>query len=601
MPQNSRMAPQNFYKNRIDEYKTKADSLEKLESRLSLARLIVFLGGLGLFFVLLPFSSPIAIFLLVTCAIVFVWLVKFHSATEHSKNYYRNLEVINHREMQCLEGHFSNFPDGSEYINRDHENTYDLDIFGHASVFQYINRTTSKPAADMLAEWLKAAAPENEIRLRQQAFLELKNQTHWRQELISLGYMNEQAKADPVAILRWIRSENQFTSKNYLTIITNLLSVLSITSTILVAALEWPFAILVFIYTLNFLFYFSQSKKINGLHSQVGRSSEMLKSYSATIRLIEKQNFSSNKLRSLHSVFSGSDKVSAKIQSLSTLVNRLDARLNIMVAIPLNLFFFWDIRYCMALEKWKSANAKDISKWFEGMAEFEVLSCLANMAFNNPDWATPEVVPEYFTLNAKGAGHPLIPSVRRITNDISVSGSGRTVIITGSNMSGKSTFLRTIGVNSILAMAGAPVCAESFTVSHATIFSSMRISDSLEDNTSSFYAELKRLKNIIDTAEKNPRLLLLLDEILRGTNSNDRYTGSVALVKQLIGYRTVTLIATHDLRLADLEEDLPEQIDNYHFDVKIDGEELYFDYKLTEGICRSMNASVLMKKMGIRI
>jgi DNA mismatch repair ATPase MutS len=168
-------------------------------------------------------------------------------------------------------------------------------------------------------------------------------------------------------------------------------------------------------------------------------------------------------------------------------------------------------------------------------------------------------------------------------------------------MSGKSTFLRTIGVNSVLAFAGAPVCAESFIISHVQVLSSMRISDSLEDNTSSFYAELKKLASIIKIAENNPRLLLLLDEILRGTNSNDRYTGSVALLKQLSGYRTVALIATHDLKLADLEKEIPDEVDNYHFDVKIDGEELFFDYKLNPGICRSMNASILMKKMGIRL
>ena len=213
----------------------------------------------------------------------------------------------------------------------------------------------------------------------------------------------------------------------------------------------------------------------------------------------------------------------------------------------------------------------------------------------------PEIVSGYFTIQAKNAGHPLIPDHRRILNDIDINGSGRIVIVTGSNMSGKSTFLRTCGVNAVLALAGAPVCATSFTLSHVQVISSMRISDSLEDNTSSFYAELKKLATIIQKAGKHREVFILLDEILRGTNSNDRFTGSVALIRQLIGYDTVAMVATHDLKLADLEKEIPGNIDNYHFDVKIDKEELYFDFKLNPGVCKSMNASILMKKMGIRI
>jgi len=213
----------------------------------------------------------------------------------------------------------------------------------------------------------------------------------------------------------------------------------------------------------------------------------------------------------------------------------------------------------------------------------------------------PKVTEEFFILNAEKMGHPLIPSDRRISNDFETSGGGRTILVTGSNMSGKSTFLRTFGINTVLALAGAPVCASSFTVSNVKIHSSMRISDSLEENISSFYAELRRLNSIIKEAETNPKVFLLLDEILRGTNSNDRFTGSVALIKQLTGYGTVAMVATHDLKLAELSEEMPGKIDNYHFDVKISGEELFFDYKLTPGICTSMNASILMKKMGIKV
>jgi DNA mismatch repair ATPase MutS len=223
------------------------------------------------------------------------------------------------------------------------------------------------------------------------------------------------------------------------------------------------------------------------------------------------------------------------------------------------------------------------------------------MAFNNPGWTTPAVVPDYFMFKAENSGHPLIPESRRISNTLEIPGDGRTVLVTGSNMSGKSTFLRTCGVNCVLAFAGAPVCASSLSLSHVRIHSSMRISDSLEENISSFYAELRRLRSVITEAGKDSWVFLLLDEILRGTNSDDRFTGSVALIKQLTGYGAVTMVATHDLRLAGLSNDIPGKIDNYHFDVKISGEELFFDYKLTPGVCTSFNASLLMKKMGINL
>jgi hypothetical protein len=397
-----------------------------------------------------------------------------------------------------------------------------------------------------------------------------------------------------------MRRENEFLNIRRLKYITLTLSILTLVLTFFVIT-GTPPAVLLLVFVINFLFYFSQSRKINRLHQQVSKSADLLQTYAAIISLIEAKKFNTLKLNVLQQIFRSQPTASSAIKRLSQLVSRLDARLNIMVSIPLNLYFFWDIHVSLALEKWKKQHAGDIEPWLNAMAEFEVLTSMANMAFNNPAWVLPEIVPGYFTLKAGNTGHPLIPENRRILNDIEISQGGKIVVVTGSNMSGKSTFLRTCGVNAVLAMAGAPVCASSFMISHVQVYSSMRISDSLEDNTSSFYAELKRLAAIIKQAEQDPKIFLLLDEILRGTNSNDRFTGSVALIKQLAGYGTAAVVATHDLKLAELEKDLPGKIDNYHFDVKVDGEELYFDYKLTPGVCTSLNASILMKKMGIRV
>ena len=553
-----------------------------------------------MFAVLLSFSVFAAVVILVTALIVFIWLVIKYENTEKSRKRFLHLAEINRLEQKCLDGDFSGFKTGEEYAERDHPYTYDLDIFGKASLFQYLCRTTSRPASDRLAEFLKQPAAREEILLRQKAVAELQPLTDWRQELMTLGYLNAGAGNDPAPLIQWLGSDDLFQKTRGEKIITGCLSLLAMAAVISVIT-GLPAAILAPVFGVNFVFYFTRFRRISKLQEQVSRSSDLLKAYSSIIRLTETRNFASPLLQKLKSVFMDEIAASDRIRQLSKLVGRLDWRLNVLISAPLNLLFFTDIHFCLALEKWKREHAQRIPEWFAAMAEFEALTSLANMAFNNQDWVYPQVTEDYFVFSAGEMGHPLIPANRRISNSFSTEGAGKAIIVTGSNMSGKSTFLRTCGVNVVLAFAGAPVCASAFTVSLVRLHSSMRISDSLEENISSFYAELRRLKAIISGAESDPMVFLLLDEILRGTNSDDRYTGSVALIKQLTGYGAVTMVATHDLRLAGLEQELPQSIENYHFDVKVNDEELFFDYRLTPGICSSFNASLLMKKMGIKV
>jgi Flp pilus assembly protein TadB len=594
------MSPREEYKRRAESYSQAAGRLQKLSNRLSMARLAAFAGGLILFIALSTISVIAAMTILVASLILFAWFVIQYEITEKLKKRFLHLAEINSLELNCLEGDYAAYKNGDEYTDRDHPYSFDLDIFGKASLYQYICRTTSKPAGDMLAAYLKQAAEREEIRRRQEAVNELKPMTQWRQELMTLGYLNAGSGNDPDLLLQWSKSEDIFTKTVREKIWIWLLSTIAIASVALAIA-GLPAAVMAPAFAINFVFYFSRFKRITRLHEQVSRSADLLKSYSEIIRLIEAESFTSLKLKRLQSSFRGTIPASDRIKRLSKLVSRLDRRLNVIVSIPLNLFFFADIHFCLALEKWKREHSSKIPEWFAVMAEFEVLSSFANMAFNNPDWAFPEVVTGFFVLRAANMGHPLIPEKSRVNNDFTSEGIGKAIVITGSNMSGKSTFLRTCGVNHVLALAGAPVCASSFTLSHARLHTSMRISDSLEENISSFYAELRRLRAIISEAESDSNAFLLLDEILRGTNSDDRYAGSVALIKQLTGYGTVAMIATHDLRLAGMEKELPGKIENYHFDVKVSGEELFFDYRLTPGVCSSFNASLLMKKMGIKV
>jgi DNA mismatch repair ATPase MutS len=276
-------------------------------------------------------------------------------------------------------------------------------------------------------------------------------------------------------------------------------------------------------------------------------------------------------------------------------------RNNIVGLLFFNSFLLWDVRQMIALNNWRRRNKALVEKWFGAIAEMEVLHSIGTAHFNCPEWCFPHFTPEHFTLQGEQIGHPLLPSGQRVNNSFDLQGLAKIGLITGSNMAGKSTFLRSLGVSIVLAQIGAPVCATRFTLSPVQLLSSMRIADNLAENTSTFYAELKKLRTIIEHVKRHENVFILLDEILRGTNSYDRHTGAAALLKQLIKEDAVAVIATHDVELAALEEAYPRSVKNYHFDVQVEGEELYFDYKLKQGVCQSLNASILMKKIGIEL
>jgi DNA mismatch repair ATPase MutS len=321
------------------------------------------------------------------------------------------------------------------------------------------------------------------------------------------------------------------------------------------------------------------------------------------LNYFEENNFNDEFLSELKSL-SGSSPVktaSASIKQLENILGRFDIRLNVFAFFILNTFFLWDLWQIITLNKWKKINKPLVSNWFDAIAQLEVTVSFATLSFNNPEWCFPEINDDHFTLSGRQIGHPLILKQYRVNNDFSLNGTSRIDLVTGSNMAGKSTFLRSIGVNMILAYAGSCVCAERLSLSVARLMSSMRIEDNLAENTSTFYAELKKLKSIIDAVNEEQKTFILLDEILRGTNSLDRHTGSQALIQQLARHHAVGIIATHDIELSKLENDLPRSIKNYHFDVQVTGDKLFFDYKLKHGVCKSMNASALMKQIGIEI
>ncbi|MBL7727191.1 MAG: DNA mismatch repair protein MutS, partial [Dinghuibacter sp.] len=350
-----------------------------------------------------------------------------------------------------------------------------------------------------------------------------------------------------------------------------------------------------------FVFSYSISKKITKEYGHLSKILPELESLLPALRMMEQTTFNSSYITSQQKMLAQHGAAAQQIARLKKILDRFDYRLNPVVHIPLNILLLWDLQQALSLQQWKISNTAPAKQWYAVLGEMEALSSLAALHFNHPDWAFPEITEQWFTLECIGAGHPLIPPQKLVPNNFSLSGTPKIALVTGSNMAGKSTFLRTIGANIVLAMAGAPVCATTMRLPVTRVMSSMRITDNLEEETSTFYAELKKLKWIIGSVQKKEKVFLLLDEMLRGTNSLDRHTGSEALIRQLVQEGAVGIIASHDVELSRLEQEFPHAINNYHFDSAVVQEEIIFDYRLKTGVCTSTNATLLMKKIGIRM
>ena len=594
--------PKESYEARLNVLAKELKQLQRNKRILTWKRLFSFLGAVAVIWILSAYSWILAIAGGIILISLFVYFVYKDLANSNSIENYLLLISINKKEQAALNYQFLGFPDGAEWKPSLHNYATDLDIFGRASLYQYANRSTSEQGNKLFADWLLSPANVGVIKERQDSVKELAPQIEWRQQLQAFGINNQLKLKTETNILDWLNEDSRFIKNKFWGILRIVFPVLSFTVLGLYIADVISFDRFLPI-ILGFLFIsYWVSKQIMPDYIRLNKITGELETLSSSISCIENKDFTSPLLSTLKMDFNSTEtKASSTIKNLKKILDRLDYRLNPIIFIPLSALVCWDLQQIFALENWKQKNKTITATWFSSLANFEALSSIANLSFNHPDWSFPEIVNDDAVFIGEEIGHPLIPKEKRVTSSFSTNGLNQISLVTGSNMAGKSTFLRSVGVNIVLAMMGSPVCAKHISVSHLKVMSSMRISDNLEESTSTFYAELKKLKEIIDAVYANEKAFLLLDEILRGTNSADRHTGSSALLKQLIKHNAAGIVATHDLELAKLSEDFPSNIHNYHFDVKVNNEELYFDYKLNKGICRSMNASILMKKIGIEL
>ncbi len=591
-----------FYKERVDHFKQLSLQYQRKKNRLGGARLASFLAGVILSGLLLTTNWILAAGIFLLFFGLFIYFVVADADHEKTLQFNILLKKINEAELRSVAGDNSSFDNGAALSPKDHPYSNDLDITGNASLFQYLNRTAAAPSREKLASWLLQPASMPVILRRQEAVKELQSRIAWRQALLAKGQLHPLSNATRNRVTDWLDTPSGLPRKEWwqsikwiLPSITSLLILLSIAG-IINGNILW----------LMLLLHAGLAYRINKLvtptYRQLSKIVPELQSLAESIAWIEAEKFDSLLLRGLQAgCKEGDTPASTLLAGLQKILSRLDYRLNMLIGLPLNLLFFWDLHQYLQLEQWKQKYGKVLPRWWDSLSGFEALSSFANFAFNNPGGVFPEITAEHFYFSARSMGHPLLPAPKRIANDLQLEGRGKIMLITGSNMAGKSTFLRTAGVNIILALAGAPVCAAYFKISPVTIWSSMRVTDNLEENISTFYAELKKLELILQQVNAGEKVFLLLDEILRGTNSGDRHTGSQALIRQLLKKQAVGMIATHDLPLTAMANDYPGQVLNYHFDVQVQGEELYFDYRLKEGVCQSMNASLLMRKIGIEV
>jgi hypothetical protein len=596
------MQPELYYLERIELLQRQHQQLLLKKTTLGWLRLATVATIIASIYFLWPVNFIYTIATTLLLIIIFVRLIFTDLKNKAAIQHIQYLIQINEEEQKAITHNYYHFEDGHQFMPAVHPYANDLDIFGRASLFQYCNRTTSDMGAGVLARWLLQPAPVNVILQRQEAVKELTATTDWRQELQAYGKEEKITMATQQRLQEWLQSEPHFINNIFWKILQYAIPVIIISVIVLNIADIITDPVRNIFLAGSAIIAFAMAKKIAPLHQQVSKMADELAVLANSIKLIEQTAFTTPLLQKLQARFVVENtKASVQLRQLKKIVERLDLRLNPVVFIPLAVILQWDIHQAMALEKWKQRNRQNINDWFDAIGNFEALSSFATLSFNHKSWCYPTLTPNHFFVNGKSIGHPLINAAKRVNNNIDIKSREELMLITGSNMAGKSTYLRSIGVNTVLAMAGAPVCAAAFTLSPVQIISSMRIADNLEESTSTFYAELKKLKAIIDKVNAGEKIFILLDEILRGTNSLDRHTGSVALVKQLIQHQAACIIATHDVELAKLQEHYPTHILNYHFDATIDNDELYFDYKLKEGICTSLNASILMKKIGIEL
>ena len=569
------MKPDEYYQKQIDHYTARLKQIKKRRNLITLAKLLTFGYMIFLIYLLINHSTQPLLLLGIGAILVFIFLTLWDSQIIYRQHLIEELLRINTLESDYLAGNFSALDQGERFNDPAHPYAHDLDLFGEDSLFQHLNRTVTFSGTQKLVSWLLSLSKDPEvIHSRQQAAEELCAEPEWCQHFRAAGALHPTQALDAV-ILKSGPTESPFFSKHStVRLILWIANTIVIVSWAVTSFTPLPFSISLVLSLLQLSALALYIKKINAYHQRLNLFLKTISNYLPLVRLIHDQSFRSPYLQKIrHSLFTPESNSLQALTQLHRIQNSLDQRGNIVIAFILNGLYLKDFHTLLRLDHWRKEYGPDIETWTDVLSEADALISMANYRFNHPAYCLPVICQDRL-LDTEEIGHPLLKSERNVTNDFSIRSLHQIAIVTGANMAGKSTFLRTIGVNLILAQSGNVVCSRYFAFQPMTLFTSMRTTDSLSKDTSYFHAELLRLQQLVNIAQQEDKVFIILDEMLKGTNSVDKLNGSLAFLKRILSYPISGLVATHDLALGELADDFPEHFFNVCFEIVHSGSQI---------------------------
>ncbi len=593
------MEPQTFYTRRLTALHKQLKQIKKQRNLVTIAKLSIFGCMIFQLYWFISYAGLPVIFPILSIGL-FILLTKTDTHIVHKQRLITELIKINQSEMDYLKGNLSPFSSGEEFLQPSHPYAADLDIFGEQSLFCHLNRTISTRGTRQLADWLlNPPTSATLIRDRQQTVDELSQQPEWCQEFRAQGTFSGSSKHDLAVLKEWQQRNNFFRHVKQTKILLytgNILTICAWTATA-VSTLHSSIALILSFSQL--LIIACLLNKINRYHNQLNGFIHIISHFLPLAHLLNGKTFRSPIMKDIkNSLFASGKNALQALDSLNKIQDSLDQRGNVLVTFIADGLYMKDLHTLLRLEKWKKKHAPEINSWIESIATVDALVSMANYRFNHPDYIFPTIDTD-IPLKVEAVGHPLMEGKPCVLNDFEIRHEHLLFIVTGANMAGKSTFLRTIGVNLVLALSGNVVRSKQFIFRPTALFTSMRTTDNLSKDTSYFHAELLRLKQLIDLTEKEEHTFVILDEMLKGTNSVDKLNGSLAFLEQLYKRPVAGLVATHDLALGELATEYPTHFSNVCFEITHTEEEIHYDYKLHKGISNTMNASILLKQMGL--
>ncbi len=592
------------YARRRDDYKAQLERLDRRSLLLANGRGLAFVGTFALIGLSFWGKLPgVGYWGAGGSALLFLVLAVAHDKVLRREQRMRHRVAINERGVARLEDRWHDQPHhGSHYLRPEHPYATDLNIFGRASLFQRLDTTSTKQGEETLAGWLLAPSSPPELRLRQPAVAELAPMLDFREELETEGRVAASTKPDPARLIQWAESKPILRHQRHWLLAARVLPPITIA---LWALHQYELLALPLYYLplgIQLVIVGLTARQRAEVFNAVNTPGEKFVRFEELFAVLERVQWKSELLQKIGAQMKVEGAPpSLEMKRLGRAVSFLQARLQPLFHFIFNAVFLWDLHWIAILEDWQVRCGPKARDWFTAMGEFEALCSLGAFSYENPRYPFPELVEQGPRFVATRLGHPLIPASKRVDNDVSLPGPGNALMITGSNMAGKTTLLRTIGVNSVLALAGAPVCAESLSISYLEVHTSMRVQDSLAEGVSFFYAELKRLKGVVDAVDGKRPVMFLLDEVLLGTNTAERQLASMAIVKQLVERGAIGGITTHDLGMTKLEEQTGGKIRNTHFTDKVVDGQMSFDYVMRPGVVSTTNALALLKIAGIEV